>query len=153
MDKSFNPCDECDYAFHKQNQESGMCKICEFKQLQESQIDAIELCKIHIALDRLKEYQQLEEQGLLLKLPCKVGDTVWDNDLGRNCSYTITGYSFGKADNYIDEPVTEIDTVYYYEYLNGSIVGSFAASEIGKSVFLTKAEAEQALQRMKEGGM
>lgn len=27
--------------------------------------------------EQLKEYQQLEEQGRLLKLPCKVGDTVY----------------------------------------------------------------------------
>lgn len=28
-------------------------------------------------LKKLKEYQQLEEQGRLIKLPCKVGDTVY----------------------------------------------------------------------------
>lgn len=28
-------------------------------------------------LEDLKEYQQLEEQGRLIKLPCKVGDTVY----------------------------------------------------------------------------
>lgn len=28
-------------------------------------------------LGRLAEYENLEEQGMLLKLPCKVGDTVW----------------------------------------------------------------------------
>lgn len=27
--------------------------------------------------EQLKEYQQLEEQGRLVKLPCKVGDTVY----------------------------------------------------------------------------
>ena len=26
---------------------------------------------------KLKDYEDLEEQGLLLKLPCKVGDTVY----------------------------------------------------------------------------
>ena len=29
-------------------------------------------------LEELKEYRDLEEQGLLLKLPCKVGDTYWE---------------------------------------------------------------------------
>lgn len=29
--KTFNPCDECKYSYSKQNQESNMCKICEFK--------------------------------------------------------------------------------------------------------------------------
>lgn len=28
-------------------------------------------------IDRLGEYENLEEQGLLVKLPCKVGDTVY----------------------------------------------------------------------------
>ena len=28
-------------------------------------------------LTKLKEYQQLEEQGMLIKLPCKVGDVVY----------------------------------------------------------------------------
>ena len=27
--------------------------------------------------DKLAEYEDLEEQGLLLRLPCKVGDTVY----------------------------------------------------------------------------
>ena len=29
---------------------------------------------------KLKEYEDLEEQGLLIRLPCKVGDTVWEVD-------------------------------------------------------------------------
>lgn len=31
--KSYNPCDDCQYSYSKNNQESKMCKICEFKQL------------------------------------------------------------------------------------------------------------------------
>ena len=33
MKQTFNPCDECSYNFSKNNQESKMCKICEFKKL------------------------------------------------------------------------------------------------------------------------
>ena len=29
------------------------------------------------ALKKLKEYEDAEEQGLLLRLPCKVGDTIY----------------------------------------------------------------------------
>lgn len=29
------------------------------------------------ALDKLADYEDLEEQGRLVKLPCKVGDNVW----------------------------------------------------------------------------
>ena len=51
-------------------------------------------------LEKFKEYQQLEEQGRLIKLPCKVGDTVWDNGCGRPYAYTITAFSFGECEEY-----------------------------------------------------
>ena len=100
-------------------------------------------------LKQLKEYQQLEEQGRLLKLPCMIGDTVWDNDYGRPCAYTITAFSFGECEEYICEPVTTKEVVFYYANSNGSITGSFAESEIGKSVFLNKSEAEAKLKELR----
>lgn len=123
-------------------------------------------------LKELKEYRQLEEAGMLIKLsaplneeesfsldektiwhklPCKVGDTVWDNDYGRPYAYTITAFSFGECEGYIDGPVTTKEVVFYYKNSNGSITGSFAESEIGKSVFLSKAEAETKLQEVRGG--
>lgn len=102
-------------------------------------------------LKQLKEYQHLEEQGRLIKLPCKVGDTVWDNDCGRPCAYTITAFSFGECEEYIDEPVTTKEVVFYYANSSGSITGSFAESEIGKTVFLTKSEAEAKLKELRGG--
>lgn len=107
-------------------------------------------CKhLKAMIEKLAAYEDAEEQGLLLKLPCKVGDMVWDNDFGKPCAYTITGFSLGTGEDYIDEPVTEKEIVYYYSNSNGSITGSFAASEIGKTVFLTQDEAEQKLEETK----
>lgn len=74
---------------------------------------------------KLAEYEDLEEQGRLIKLPCKVGDTVWDNDFGRPCAYTITAFSFGECEEYICEPVTTKEAVFYYANSSGSITGSF----------------------------
>ena len=91
-----------------------------------------------LMVQKLGEYEDLEEQGLLFRLPCKVGDIVWDNDYGKPCAYTITGFSFGTGEDY----------VYYYSDYSGSITGSFAVSELGKTVFLTQAEAEQKLKEM-----
>lgn len=101
-------------------------------------------------LTKLGDYEDLEEQGRLIKLPCKVGDTVWDNDYGRPCAYTITAFSFGECEEYICEPVTTKEVVFYYANSSGSITGSFAESVIGKSVFLNKAEAEAKLAEMKK---
>lgn len=98
------------------------------------------------------EYRKAEEQGLLLRLPCKVGDTVFDNDFGKTDAYRITGFSFGTAEDYIDEPVTENDIVFYYANPTGSITGSFESCEIGKTVFLTKEEAKKELERLNGNG-
>ena len=100
-------------------------------------------------LRKLKYYEDLEEQGRLIKLPCKVGDTVWDNDYGRPCAYTITAFSFGECEEYICKPVTTKEVVFYYENSSGSITGSFAESAIGKSVFLNKSESEAKLKELR----
>lgn len=107
--------------------------------------------KTRMILEKLAEYEDLEEQGRLIKLPCKVGDTVWDNDYGRPCAYTITAFSFSECEEYICEPVTTKEVVFYYTNSSGSITGSFAESEIGKSVFLNKSEAEEKLKELRGG--
>ena len=118
------------------NGTSEKCDECDF---------SYAICK------KLGEYEDLEEQDRLLKLPCKVGDTVWDNDYGRPCAYTITAFSFGECEEYICEPVTTKEVVFYYTNSSGSITGSFAESEIGKSVFLNKSEAEAKLKELRGG--
>ena len=100
-------------------------------------------------LRKLKDYEDLDEQGRLVKLPCKVGDTVWDNDFCRPCAYTITAFSVGECEEYICKPVTTKEVVFYYENSSGSITGSFAESAIGKSVFLNKSEAEAILKELR----
>ena len=105
-------------------------------------------CHIQKAFEKLAEYEDLDEQGLLLRLPCKIGDKVLDNDYGNPCAYTITGFSVGIGEDCIDEPVSSKEVVYYYSNYSGTITGSFAVSELGKAVFLTKAEAEQKLNEM-----
>lgn len=97
---------------------------------------------------KLKDYEDLEEQGLLLRLPCKVRDTVLDNDFGKPCIYTITGFSFGTGKGYIDKPISKKEVIYYYSNYSGSITGGFVVSENGKTVFLTKSEVEQKLKEM-----
>ncbi len=95
--------------------------------------------------DKLEGYEGLEEQGKLLKLPCAVGDKVWDNDFGKPCSYTVTGFSIGK----IGDEENDIDELeMYYRNWNDSICCSCAVSEIGKTVFLTREEVEVALKEL-----
>lgn len=92
-------------------------------------------------MQKLKEYKDLEEQGLLLKLPCKVGDTVYA--LTPFCEICEQALDNEYACETCNKGEFATETKFDYEMI----------PMFGKTVFLTKAEAEQALQRMKEGGM
>lgn len=106
-------------------------------------------------LEELKSYKDLEEQGLLVRLPCKVGDTIWDNDFGYPESYEIKAFSYGYCDSYVEPGIgIEDEIIFYYEnYTHSiSITGAFPMSEIGKTVFLTREEAKKKLEEMKNDG-
>lgn len=96
----------------------------------------------------LEEYEDLEENGKMLKLPCKIGDKIWDNDFGRPTAYEVTGFSVGNMNDDFEEATYADELIIHYSNQIGSITGSFAESEIGKTVFLTEQEAEEALERM-----
>ena len=98
-------------------------------------------------IERLAEYEDLEEQGLLLRLPCKVGYTLY---------YISDGFI---------EPCT-VETIFISDYTDKDGNCSYMAeihfdredcpyvsteiyfTDIGKTVFLTQAEAEQKLKEM-----
>lgn len=126
----------------------------ELKELKENgAFTGLELTKLAIMQKELKEYKDLEEQGLLVRLPCKVGDMVWDNDFGYPESYEIKAFSYGYCDGYIEagEEIRD-EIIFYCENHTGSIIGSFPVSGIGKTVFLTREEAEKKLEEMKNDG-
>lgn len=100
-------------------------------------------------VEEYERYKNLKEQKKLVELPCKVGDVIWDIDFGSSCAYIITAFSFGECEDYIDEPVTNKEIIFYYSNSSGSITGSFAESEIRKTVFLTRAEAEAKIKEMR----
>lgn len=103
------------------------------------------------AIKKLADYEDLEEQGLLVRLPCKVGDMLWYNILGYTESYEIKAFSYGYCDGYIEagEEIGD-EIIFYCENHTGSIIGSFPMSGIGKIVFLTREEAEKKLEEMKK---
>jgi hypothetical protein len=82
-------------------------------------------------IKKCAEYEDLEEQGLLLRLPCKVGDTVWE---------ICRSLTFGEVGD-------KAEVWYRIEHreFTLSMRGYF-----GKTVFLTRTEAEQALERMEK---
>ena len=86
-------------------------------------------------IDKLAEYEDLEEQGLLLRLPCKVGDTVYSiaND-GKIYSVKAT------------REVKIVNGVLHIICESCKYVDLVSYDDIGKTVFLTQAEAEQKLK-------
>ena len=103
------------------------------------------------AIKKLADYEDLEARSLLVRLPCKVGDMVWDNVFGYPESYEIKAFSYGYCDSYV-EPDIEDQIIFYYEKYSGLITGAFPMSEIGKTVFLTREEAEKKLEEMRANG-
>ena len=85
---------------------------------------------------KLKEYEDLEEQGRLVKLPCKIGTEVYD----------ITWWDD------VQEKVVVKGKAYYRTVHKHKITKlPFTYSDIddfGKTVFLSKSEAEQKLKEM-----
>ena len=92
--------------------------------------------------DKLCEYEDAEEQGLLVRLPCKVGDTLYAPTRNFVSEFRVSQFDFGGY----DEPYLWVEW-----YLTKGITGNFRidgirASEIGKTVFLSRDEAEAALK-------
>jgi len=93
--------------------------------------------------ERLWEYENAEEQGLLLRLPCKIGSTLYQPISNRINEYKAIGLCFD---------ITRNEFMYEVAYQIGlewhKTTCDFDC--INKTVFLTKEEAEQALKQMGE---
>lgn len=92
-------------------------------------------------LDKLGRLEDAEEKGLLLRLPCKIGDIVYSVTRNFISEYTICSiekYNEGFFFNWRCEKGI-------YSNIRG-----FTGHEIGATVFLTKEEAEQALKEMEK---
>lgn len=118
----------------------------------------------------LAEYKKLEDAGLLLKLPCKIGSKVYINasilptskmgydedNFPEILPATVVSYRYLEKTLFVKIAVTanwetesfDMETgsdVYYCEYRKDF---SYRASMFGKHLFLTR---EEALRKLKEG--
>ena len=95
------------------------------------------------------EYARAEEQGLLLRLPFKVGDIIYE-PISRNTinEYRVTGIKKEAFSLCIE---WELEKGFIYQNIHGveyKNIHGVEIEEIGKTVFLTKAEAEKKLKEM-----
>ena len=96
---------------------------------------------IRKVLRRLAEYEEAEEQGLLLRLPCKIGSILYQPISNQINEYKTIGLCFDITRNeFMYEVAYQIGLQWYKTTCDFDC--------INKTVFLTKEEAEQKLKEM-----
>lgn len=100
------------------------------------------------ALKKLSEYEDSEEQGFLLKLPCKVGDIVYFPDESINYVFPITIVQIIISDLGEGKYCVQYNGCFFNGYGDTEIDFEFETDDFGKTVFLTQAESEDALKIM-----
>lgn len=91
-------------------------------------------------LTKLADYEDLEEQGLLVRLPCKVRDSLYcivNGEVKKLKVHSFGVPAFG---------ITDIE----FKYVDGFKILRFIG-ELSKTVFLTREEAAKMLEEMKNG--
>ena len=92
---------------------------------------------LYTAIEKLATYEDLEEQGLLVRLPCKIGDVLYCIDNGIVETLIVNSfriYNFNRV---------EID----FENASGFTLCTFAG-ELDEGYFLSREEAEKKLEEM-----
>jgi len=97
-------------------------------------------------LEKSKEYQHLEEQGRLIKLPCKVGDKIFLDFAGFGRDIDKLAVKDFHLDCFEDGETTLFCD---YESNDKALSGQIDVTEFGKTVFLTKSEAEAKLKELR----
>lgn len=97
----------------------------------------------YCAMEKLADYEDAEEQGLILRLPCKVGDILYFAHHDRVISSEVLSVKYHvEAENH---------GIFIRKRLTIDVEGISAEidfCEIGKTVFLTKKEAKSKLAEM-----
>ena len=98
--------------------------------------------EVYNAFSKLRYYENLEEQGRLVTLPCKVGQKL----------YTVYCYGFGKYQVH-EGTLCEIKMIdgfdfSFYEQRHDGWCYKIDTEEIGKTIFLTREEAEMKMTEL-----
>ena len=114
---------------------------------------------VYDAIKRLAELEDKIEQGTLIELPCKVGDTVYvDRDTWKNqyiVHFTFINYKafyYGEIVSFVKTKKQFLMKVRVYKSSSrlSYETARYPISAIGKTVFLTREEAEKRLKELQE---
>lgn len=114
--------------------------FCAFYDMQETK-EELAQCTLLTNEDVLKyrQWKEAEEQGLLLRLPCRVGDVLWCTDNKKTESFIVKEFKICAY------KINRVEI--YFENASGFGLCLFDGT-LDEGWFLTKEEAEQALARM-----
>lgn len=104
---------------------------------------SVDLCQRFSAFRKLAELEDLEEQGRLLRLPCKVGDTVYVK-MTASCKMRYVEAEVRDFTYFMSCGFCVVITSKHFDKQN------IPFSEFGKTVFLSEAEAEAKLKEMED---
>ena len=89
-------------------------------------------------LDELREMVQAKREGRCVVLPCKIDDDVYINLFGRTLDATVIS-------------ISELASTPTYKAMYGiRLCYIFKADDVGRTVFLTREAAEEALKARKQ---
>lgn len=128
----------------------------ELKELKENgAFTGLELAKLAIMQKELKKYKDLEEQGLLVRLPVKIGDDIYK--IPSKANYDLNVLNGHKANNRVyHQKVYSIvfsQRGWFVQCDKDSIHAPNIICldvEYGKTWFITREEAEKKLEEMKK---
>ena len=110
-------------------------------------IDTVDYLSILGALMKLQDYEDMEEQGKLIKLPFNIGDTVYTNYFMKGISPKKSNKIFKVKIIFIG--IDGVDNFICVHYEDGCVC-RFKFSEIGERVFLSEEDAKQKSEEMEE---
>ena len=121
-------CPVCGYKTGNPNNHNCTCPVCGF-------VADKDVLGNDYDLDRLRELVQADREGRCVVLPCKFGNKVYFPLLGRIIEKTVYSIvTFSNSQRIYCDGTSEF----------------FRPENFGKTVFLTRAAAEKALEEMEE---
>ena len=151
------------YYCEHQCEADAMCKLADYEDAEEQCIketaygfkELLHKWKVFLEdMNELLEYRRLEEQGLLLRLPCKIGDDVYQIPSKVNYDLNVLNGYVGSNRVY-HQKVSKIVLVSDHWYLECDKDREYGTGRIcldiffGETWFLSQEEAEQKLESMK----
>lgn len=105
-------------------------------------------CELEKALEKIADYEDLEEQGLLVRLPVSIGTKVYMIASMFDCIYDYDNCKATQKWKCEEDIQCEYERKSYY--VKEIEFTSIMKNSIGKSIFLTREEAEKRLEEMKK---